>query len=330
MTGNVNIIGSMLGNTSESRVKEQVMNIPVDMLVPYRNHRFTLYSGERRNDMLESIRRNGILSPVIVQLINDGEEYEILVGHNRVSCAKELEYESVPCIVKKNLSEAEAETYVVESNLIQRGFTDLRTTEKAYVLKSRMEEMFSEEKRQLIREELESIDKGEQGGSESGRKDVAVADEYGLSRATVCRYIRVGHIESETIKIWIDEGDISVRAAVELSYIPTDMLDRIAELVSNPKMQLTEVNAKKLRKEVTEHGFHEDTILYILTGLKADAEEDDDSESEASEKDSETKSVRIRIPGWLIDKYFTDSDGKPFRKVEIEDVIIDLVENCME
>ena len=66
--------------------ENQVKQIPCDMLVPYHNHKFELYSGERLDDMVESIRQNGVLIPVIVQPY--GENYEILSGHNRTNAAK--------------------------------------------------------------------------------------------------------------------------------------------------------------------------------------------------------------------------------------------------
>ena len=82
--------------------ENQIKQIPVNMLVPYHNHKFTLYQGERLDDMVESIRKNG------------------LIGHNRWNASKIAGLDFVPAIIKENLSEEEAEIYVIESNLLQR------------------------------------------------------------------------------------------------------------------------------------------------------------------------------------------------------------------
>ena len=101
-------LGTMLGaNTNDIKVQ----NIPCSELVPYFNHKFTLYTGERLDDMVESIRKNGILTPLIVQPIKNCK-YEILIGHNRWNAAKLAGLKDVPCIVKQNLTEKEAEMYV--------------------------------------------------------------------------------------------------------------------------------------------------------------------------------------------------------------------------
>ena len=95
-----------------------VQQIPCEMLHPYHNHKFELYTGERLDDMVESIRENGVLSPIIVQ--PDGDGYEILLCHNRWNASKLAGLATVPVIVKTGLTEEEALLYTIESNLIQR------------------------------------------------------------------------------------------------------------------------------------------------------------------------------------------------------------------
>ena len=103
----------------------QIKELPIEILVPYHNHQFRLYSGERLDDLVQSIRQNGILNPIIVQPLHDGSKYEILSGHNRVEGAKIVGLEYIPALIKENLSPDEAEIYVIETNLLQRGFNDL-------------------------------------------------------------------------------------------------------------------------------------------------------------------------------------------------------------
>ena len=77
-------LGAMLGTPPVS-IDNQIKQIPCDMLIPYHNHKFELYTGERLEDMIQSIKDNGVLIPIIVQPAGDGM-YEILIGHNRWTC----------------------------------------------------------------------------------------------------------------------------------------------------------------------------------------------------------------------------------------------------
>ena len=99
-------LGTML-----SAPQTAIQQIPCDQLHPYHNHKFELYSGERLEDMVASIKENGVLSPIIVQPIEGG--YEILIGHNRWNASKLAGLPTVPAIVKTGLTEEEAEMYVI-------------------------------------------------------------------------------------------------------------------------------------------------------------------------------------------------------------------------
>lgn len=89
-----------------------VQMLPVDAIKPFHEHPFKLYRGDRLNDMVESIREHGILTPVIVRKL--GTEYEMLAGHNRQNAARLAGLSEIPAIVKENLSDEEAWIYVVE------------------------------------------------------------------------------------------------------------------------------------------------------------------------------------------------------------------------
>ena len=140
-------LGAML-----SAPQTAVQQIPCDQLHPYHDHKFELYTGERLDDMVASIKENGVLSPIIVQ--PDGNGYEILIGHNRWNASKIAGLPTVPAIVKTGLTEDEALAYTLESNIIQRGFTNLRISEQAAAIALRHKEMFSQGKRNDIIREL--------------------------------------------------------------------------------------------------------------------------------------------------------------------------------
>lgn len=143
-------LSAMLSTPQQTAVQQ----IPCDKLHPYHNHKFELYSGERLEDMVASIKENGVLSPIIVQ--PDGDGYEILIGHNRWNASKLAGLSTVPSIIKAGLTEDEAEMYVIESNVMQRGFENLRISEQAAAVALRHSEMFSQGKRNDILRELSS------------------------------------------------------------------------------------------------------------------------------------------------------------------------------
>ena len=144
--------------TFEEGSENKIQQIPVENLIPYHNHKFQLYTGERKEDMEESIRQNGILTPLIVQPLSTSvQKYEILIGHNRWNCAKSIGKATVPAIVKTGLTAEEAEMYVIESNIIQRGFNNLKVSEQAAVIAQRHHEMFSQGKRNDIIKELKIL-----------------------------------------------------------------------------------------------------------------------------------------------------------------------------
>ena len=99
-----------------------VREIPIELLVPYSDHPFTLYKGERLDDMVQSVKTNGVLSPILVREL-DGK-YEILAGHNRTNAAKLAGLTAVPAVIKTGLSDEEADMYVTETNLILSRYRD--------------------------------------------------------------------------------------------------------------------------------------------------------------------------------------------------------------
>ena len=145
-------LSAMLSTPQQTAVQQ----IPCDQLKPYHNHKFELYSGERLEDMVASIKENGVLSPIIVQPNGDG--YEILIGHNRWNASKLAGLPTVPAIIKTGLTEDEAEMYVIESNVMQRGFENLRISEQAAAVALRHSEMFSQGKRNDILRELAHLE----------------------------------------------------------------------------------------------------------------------------------------------------------------------------
>lgn len=247
----------------------QIKQIPLDMLVPFHNHQFSLYDGERRDDMVESIRKNGVMTPIVCRPNPNGSDtYEILIGHNRWNCSKIAGLETIPAIIKEQLTEEDAQTYVDESNLIQRGFNDLKISEQARIIARRYSEMFSQGKRNDIINEIKMLN-GE-NSAVTGNSREKVAEEYGLSRNTIARLVRISKL-SDGILGWIDKGQLAVRAGVELSYLLAEEQEKLFEINSvddNMLMKISEAQARDLRVLSADGVLDEDEMLKVLSAKK--------------------------------------------------------------
>ena len=105
-------------------MKNAVQNIDINKLVPYKNHCFKLYEGERLDDMVRSVQQYGIMVPIIVRTIPDSDNYEILSGHNRVNAARIIGKKNVPAIIKENLPDEFATVYLIETNAMLSRYRD--------------------------------------------------------------------------------------------------------------------------------------------------------------------------------------------------------------
>ena len=165
----------------------------------YAGHPFRLDTGERLSDMVESIRQNGILMPLIICRILDGGVYddEMLSGHNRMNAGQIAGLDGAWCLIKEGLPDAEALMYVVETNMLQRSFSDLLPSEKAAVLALRYSEMFSQSKRNDILRELKALEGGgETCGSDFHRSNSrdTLGGDYDLTGRQVANYLRVNQL----------------------------------------------------------------------------------------------------------------------------------------
>ena len=261
-------LGAML---SAPAIQTAVQQIPCYKLHPYHNHKFELYTGERLVDMVASIKENGVLSPIIVQ--PDGDGYEILIGHNRWNACKIAGIDTIPAIIKHGLSEDEAEMYVIESNLIQRSFSDLKISEQAAVVASRHSKMFSPGKRNDIIRELTLLENPESEISEDAtlnpmgsRLDTneEVGKEYGVSKGSVVRLIRINKL-TDALKALVDSGDIAIRAGVELSFLSEKAQAVVAEQAEDFKVDMKK--SKALHDAADKEGnIDTSTIVRIITG----------------------------------------------------------------
>ena len=289
-----------------------VQYIPPKDIRTFSGHPFRLYDGERLNDLVASVNANGILIPVIVRKIpmdENGYEYEMLAGHNRQHAAFILGLDTIPCIVKEHLSDEEAWIYVIETNVIQRSFTDMLPSEKAAVLAMRYSKMFSQGKRNDILEELKRLENpdyikendtcGHDVHKSNSREKIGA--EYGLEGRTVARYVRVDSL-IPALKIRLDNGEITLVVSVELSYLSADEQQMIETVLSENEFKTDIKKAGLLRSYAGRLSVN--TVYSILSGEKA-------------RKPKSVNSPSLKIKSAVYAKYF-QPDTKP---AEIERVI---------
>ena len=134
------------------KIRNGMTMLSIDSIKPFHDHPFHLYEGDRLDDMIESVRVHGVLNPVIVRTTEEG--YEMLSGHNRQNAARLAGLTEIPAIIKKDLPDEDAYVYVIETNLMQRSFSDLEISEKAAVLKERYDKVLYQRHRGKIMEEV--------------------------------------------------------------------------------------------------------------------------------------------------------------------------------
>lgn len=315
-------IKDMINLNNQNTDVPTIVDVPLDLLVPYHNHQFTLYSGERLADMVQSVKQNGILTPIIVQPFADEGKYEILAGHNRCNAAKEAGLTTIPAVVKSGLTEQEAEMYVIETNVLQRGFGDLKISEQAAVIAARHSKMFDKQKQREISEELRSLGNGE---AESKSKLAETGEEYGLSKNTVARLIRIDKLLKTYGKFAasIDLKILSVRAAVELSYITSkEALSEIFKYYIKPVtvddallIDIVKINldtAEELRSVFENFDGKKEEAIEILVDLNS-----------ANKNTSKPiKPIKISFQPDIFQKYFS-KDTSP-------DEIADTIDKALE
>lgn len=235
----------------------EIQMLPPEIIRGFRGHPFRLYEGDRLNDLVESISENGVLVPAIIRKIEpdeNGFEYEMLAGHNRQNAAS-IAKRPLPCIIKENLSDQDAWIYVIETNVLQRSFSEMLPSEKAAVLALRYSKMICQGRRNDIIEELKRLENPDEirenttSGTQCHRiksRDVLGA-EYNLKGRAVANYLRINEL-SVALKIRIDDGEFTIAAAVQLSYLEQEEQQMVEAVLSESEYKVNEGKAVLLRE----------------------------------------------------------------------------------
>ncbi|MDR2889071.1 MAG: ParB N-terminal domain-containing protein, partial [Lachnospiraceae bacterium] len=201
-TDGLNESGANSGQAIESGETAMIgdlIEMDFDQMESFPNHRFKLYTGERLQDMVDSIREYGILIPLIVWKREGKDKYTILSGHNRVNAGKIAGLTKGPVIIKENLSDRDASLIVTETNLRQRSFSDLSYSERAICLKQHYDIVKKQGKRNdlfeaghslvnphEISENSTSLEKQTKLSSKEN-----IGEQYDLSKDQITLYLRI-------------------------------------------------------------------------------------------------------------------------------------------
>ena len=256
---------------TQAHNKRAVISVAIDKLTPFNGHLFRLYEGERLDDMVASIKTNGVLVPIIVRIKNS--MLEILAGHNRVNAAKFAGLDEIPAIVFENISDEDAMIYVIETNLLQRSFSDMAHTEKAAVIALHHSKMFSQGKLNDILEQIKMLENPHEYGEnitslkvgEKLHSDKKVAEMYSLSRVNVFRYLRIQHL-IPVLKTQLDNNKLAFIPAVTLSFLKNTEQELIGDCIERNNLFVDMKKADILRQFSEKGKLNGESVYKILSG----------------------------------------------------------------
>ena len=279
-------------STEESRQeeqREQVQQIPIGELFPFKNHPFKVLDDDSMSDTVESVKQYGVLSPLIARPRPKGG-FEIISGHRRQHAAELAGLETLPVIVRQMDDDA-AIILMVDSNLQRE---HILPSERAFAYKMKLDAM----KNQGTRSDLTST----QVVSKL-RSNEKLGTENNQSRETVRRFIRLTNLIPELLDM-VDNKTVSFNPAVELSYLSPEQQQEVIRAMDDTQNFPSVSQAKRIKKLAQDGTFTTETIVAIM----------------GEEKKSELDTVTIKND--TLRKYFPRS----YTPKQMEDTIIKLLE----
>lgn len=282
-------------STEESRQeqqREQVQQIPIGELFPFKNHPFKVLDDESMQRTVESVEQYGVLSPLIARPRPEGG-YEIISGHRRQHAAQLAGLDALPVIVRQMDDDA-AVLLMVDSNLQRE---TILPSERAFAYKMKLEAM----KHQAGRPTQDNYSQvGNNFGTLSSEE---MAEELGTSKNQIFRYIRLTNLVPELLDM-VDEKKIAFNPAVELSYLDESQQRDFLEAMNDTQNAPSLSQAQRLKKLAQEGHFSYDVAFAVM----------------GEEKKDELDKVVIKND--TLRKYFPRS----YTPKQMEDTIIKLLE----
>ena len=239
--------------------KKKAANIQVDKLRTFEGHPFKVLDDEDMNNLTESIKAQGIISPLIVRAIESTDEYEVISGHRRLHAAVKAGLSEVPALIYP-LDRNEAMIAVVDSNLHRER---LLPSEKAFAYKMKMDAMKAQGRRTdltLSQAATKSDTAAEIGKSQNESRD------------QVFRYIRLTYLIPELLDK-VDEGIIALSPAVELSYLSKEQQKILLDAMNLNDCTPSHAQSIRMKKQAQQNTLSSDGIYEIMSEEKGNQTE---------------------------------------------------------
>ena len=273
-------------------------NVKINLIKPMTNSPFTVKEDEDMQKLRESISQFGLLSPIVIRQLPDTNQYEVVCGNRRLQILNELGYETAPVLIN-NLSDDEALVAMIDSNLCHR--EHILPSEKGIAYKLKLDAM----KRQGYRTDLDEPTSATVLQKSKGETSIQkLSEQSGDSRETIRHYIRLTYLISELLNL-VDENRISMRPAVELSYLTHEEQQMVYAMYDSDEVTPSFPQAQRMRRLSEEGELDNDTVFNIMSELKA------------NQKDT------VSIPTELFQKYIK---GRPTPKSN-KDFVIKAIEH---
>ena len=228
-----------------------IISLPIEKLKPFANHPYKVVDNEDMQNLIESIRMQGVFNPITVRPIDNGE-YEIVSGHRRVFACKKLGFEFVPAFVKE-MTREEAIIVMTDSNLHR---DRLLPSEKAFAYKMKLDAI----KRQGERTDLTSA----QVGHKSLTSVERIAIENDESKTQVQRYISLTKLIPELLEM-VDDGKIALTPAVEISKLQRESQELLYKACTFYDCTPSYAQTVRLRK-LADSGELSESVIYEIMG----------------------------------------------------------------
>ena len=247
----------------EEAALSKIRDIPISEIDEFPDHPFKVLMNEDMEQLVESVKRNGVMTPATVRLKEDGR-YELISGHRRKKACELVGLETLKCEVKE-LTRDEAIIVMVESNL-QRSV--ILPSEKAFAYKMRLEAM----KRQGERSDLTSPPLVEKSAGKEALSTSKIGKNTGDSHEQVRRYIRLTELVPEILQM-VDDRQIAFRPAVEISYLSEEQQYTLLEAMSYNDATPSLAQAIKMKKFMQDGKLTDEVISSIMEEEKPNQKE---------------------------------------------------------
>ena len=276
----------------EQRNSEEIKPVPISELKPFEQQPFKVLLDESMDELVDSIRQSGVLTPVIARPHKDGG-YEILSGHRRVKACELAGITEIPVVVK-NLDDDTATILLVDSNLQRE---HILPSEKAFAYQMKLEAM----NRKAGRPSNEN--RSQIGNNSENKRSAEIfSEEVGESKNQIFRYIRLTNLIDPILQM-VDDNQIAMNAAVELSYLGSKEQAAVMQSIEKEDTSPSIAQAKKIRK------FHQDGKL-------------NEAVIDSIMMEQKPETIKITLGEDKLKKYFP----KSYTKARMEEIILKLLD----